>query len=436
LNQAADFAAALETRPVRGYQLAVVALVATALVVDGLDYQVLALVAPLILSEWGIARSDFGFAMAAALFGMAFGAAAGGWIGDRVGRRKALVAAVVLFGIATMAASRAENTTALAVMRVAGGLGFGAAGPNAIALATEWLPLRLRTYVVALLAVGTPAGGMIGAAILPALLPSLGWRGVFGLLGLAAVLLGLILLLVLRESPSWLLRRARTEASRVPQPGSVPMPGPEGEAREAGGRERLFTAGYARLNVGIGLGFAALTAVTYGLGAWMPALLTAAGLSLDQALRASLGFNACSVLGALAAGWLARAQGSRRVMLASTLAAVLLLAMFGLALEAGTVRFVLYAFAAGVGAAASIGVTTLYAMAALLYPPDIRSSGIGLGMTMGRIGGIAMSFAGGYLLDFAGGSAIVLFGVLALCALLATSAGWLVRAHIPRVGAG
>jgi AAHS family 4-hydroxybenzoate transporter-like MFS transporter len=123
-------------------------------------------------------------------------------------------------------------------------------------------------------------------------------------------------------------------------------------------------------------------------------------------------------------------------MLASTLAAVLLLAMFGLALEAGTVRFVLYAFAAGVGAAASIGVTTLYAMAALLYPPDIRSSGIGLGMTMGRIGGIAMSFAGGYLLDFAGGSAIVLFGVLALCALLATSAGWLVRAHIPRVGAG
>jgi hypothetical protein len=52
-------------------------------------------------------------------------------------------------------------------------------------------------------------------------------------------------------------------------------------------------------------------------------------------------------------------------------------------------------------------------------------------MTMGRIGGIAMSFAGGYLLDFAGGSALALFGVLAACALVATSAGWLVRRHIP-----
>ena len=436
MSRAADFADTLETRPVRGFQLAVVALVASALVIDGLDYQVLALVAPLILSDWGNSPGDFGIAMAAALFGMAFGAAAGGWIGDHIGRRKALVAAVMLFGIATMAASRAETVAALAILRVAGGLGFGAAGPNAIALATEWLPLRLRTYVVALLAVGTPAGGMIGAAILPVLLPGFGWRGVFGLLGLTAVLLGLVLLLALRESPAWLLRREGTESARPPQPGSVPMPEPDDEVRESRGRERLFTARHARLNIGISLGFAALTAVVYGLGSWMPALLTAVGLSLDQALRASLGLNACSILGALAAGWLARAQGSRRVMLASALAAALLLAMFGLALEAGAVRFVLYALAAGVGAAASIGVTTLYAMAALLYPPEIRSSGIGLGMTMGRIGGIAMSFAGGYLLDFAGGSAIVLFGVLALCALLATSAGWLVRVHIPPGGAG
>lgn len=432
MSRADDFAGALETRPVSGYQLAVVALVTTALVIDGLDYQLLALVAPLILAEWGISRGDFGIAMAAALFGMAFGAAAGGWIGDHIGRRKALVAAVILFGIATMAASRAETVAALTALRVVGGLGFGAAGPNAIALTTEWLPLRLRTYVVALLAVGTPAGGMIGAAILPVLLPGLGWRGVFGLLGLVAVLLGLILLLVLRESPTWLLRRGSTDAARVLPPGSEPWPSPGDQAGEPRGRERLFTARHARLNVGIGVGFAALTAVVYGLGSWMPALLTAAGLSLDQALRASVGLNACSIVGALAAGWLARAQGSRRVMLASALAAALLLAMFGLALEVGSVRFVLYALAAGVGAAASIGVTTLYTMAALLYPPEIRSSGIGLGMTMGRIGGIAMSFAGGYLLDFAGGSAIVLFGVLALCALLATSAGWLVREHIPR----
>jgi AAHS family 4-hydroxybenzoate transporter-like MFS transporter len=99
-------------------------------------------------------------------------------------------------------------------------------------------------------------------------------------------------------------------------------------------------------------------------------------------------------------------------------------------------RLAVMALAAGVGFAASVGVTTLYAMAAILYPPEIRSSGIGLGMTAGRIGGILMAFYGGYLLDFAGGSASVLFGVLAVAALLATTAGWLVRGHIPARGLG
>lgn len=420
----------------RGYQIAVVALVMAALVVDGLDYQLLGLVAPLILEEWGVARGDFGMAMAAALFGMAFGAAAGGWVGDRIGRLKALVLAVVLFGLATMAASRAESVAVLTVLRVAGGLGFGAAGPNAIALASEWMPVRLRTYAVALLAIGTPAGGMIAAGILPALLPGLGWRGVFLVLGMLAVVLGLILLVVLRESPSWLLRRGRVAAARraaakvLDDPSVLATAIPYEHRGDLPARQRLFAARHARLNIGVGLSFAALTAIVYGLGAWMPALLTAAGFSLEQALRASLAINACSILGALAAGWLARAKGSRPVMLVSALVTAGLLAAFGLTLETAPAAWAVYALAAGVGAAASIGVTTLYAMAALLYPPEVRSSGIGLGMTMGRVGGIAMSFAGGYLLDFAGGSAIVLFGVLALCALVATSAGWLVRSHI------
>jgi AAHS family 4-hydroxybenzoate transporter-like MFS transporter len=392
--------------PVRTFGLVTLALCMAALVIDGLDYQLLALVAPVIMGEWGVARGDFGAAMAAALFGMAFGAAGGGWLGDRIGRLHALVLAVVVVGAATMAASRAEDVTALAALRVIGGIGFGAAGPNAIALASEWVPLRLRTYVVALLAIGTPAGGMLGAVLLPQMLPGLGWRGVFVVLGMTAVVLGGILLRVLRAPP-----RA--------EPGTA----------EAG---RLFSAENLRLNAGVGLSFAALTAVVYGLGAWMPTFLTAAGFTLDEALEASFALNACSILGALAAGWLARARGSRRVMLVSAVATALLLVGFGATLEAAPgARTALVALAAGVGAAASIGVTTLYAMAALLYPPAIRSSGIGLGMTMGRIGGIAMSFAGGYLLDFAGGSALALFGVLAACALVATSAGWLVRRHIP-----
>jgi MFS family permease len=170
-----------------------------------------------------------------------------------------------------------------------------------------------------------------------------------------------------------------------------------------------------RLNVGIWLSFTALTAIAYGLGSWMPSFLTAAGFTLEQALQASFVFNACSILGALAAGWLIQAVGSRGTILASTGLTCLLLVGFGPALEsiAGdpmpAERLSIYVLAAAVGAVASVAVATLYAMAAMLYPPEIRSSGIGLGMTAGRVGGTLMSFAGGYLLDFADGSAILLF---------------------------
>ncbi|WP_305097636.1 MFS transporter [Croceibacterium aestuarii] len=404
----ADSRAALPAL-VQVWGLVTVALCLAALVIDGLDYQLLALTAPLIMAEWAVARADFGTAMAAALFGMAFGAAGGGWLGDRIGRVRALALSVILFGCATMAVSRTGEIAPLAALRVLGGIGFGAAGPNALALACEWMPLRFRTYVVALLSVGTPAGGMIGAAALPALLPSLGWRGVFLSLGIAAVALGAVLVGVLRN--------------------------PAHEARSAVGARSLLSAPFARLNIGVGLSFAALIAISYGLNAWMPSFLTAAGFTLEQALAASFAFNACSILGAFAAGWLARAQGSRRVMLGSAVLTAVLLVSFGVTLDAAPgARAAIDALAASVGFAASVGITTLYAMAALLYPPEVRAGGIGLGMTSGRIGGIAMSFAGGYLLDFADGSASVLFGVLAAAAIVATTAGWLVRRHIPAHG--
>lgn len=397
--------------PSRAFLVATTALVMAALVIDGLDYQLLAQLAPVILHEWGVDRGSFGTAMAAALFGMAIGAAGGGWLGDRIGRSHALVLAVVLFGCATVAASQADGVTSLALLRVIGGVGFGAAGPNAIALVTDWLPDRWRTYAVALLAVGTPAGGMVGALVLPVLLPPLGWRGVFVALGLLAVALAVVLALVLREPP-------------------------RGEHSAGGERQTLLSRANLRLNAGIGLSFAALTAIVYGLNAWMPSFLTDAGFTLEQALAASFAFNACSIGGALLAGWLVRAAGSRATMLGSTTLTCLCLIAFALTLDHAppapdlALRVTLDALAAGVGAFASVAVTTLYAMAAILYPPAIRSSGIGLGMTLGRVGGIGMSFAGGYLLDWAGGSALTLFGVLAVCAVIATSAGWLVREHV------
>ena len=153
-----------EQAPIGARQWAVLALVLAALVVDGIDTQLLALVAPLIMGEWGIDKASFGPAMSAALLGMALGAGGGGWLGDRFGRKTVLIGATLLFGLCTFGVGLTHSLWPLIALRLASGLGFGAVAPNGAALVSEWLPGRVRPRAMGLLSITIPMGGLIGRA--------------------------------------------------------------------------------------------------------------------------------------------------------------------------------------------------------------------------------------------------------------------------------
>ena len=80
--------------------LGVVAMVAAALMLDGLDAQVLGLAIPALIQEWGVTRADLTPVTAGSLVGMAIGATFGGWFGDRFGRRAGLIGSLLLFALA------------------------------------------------------------------------------------------------------------------------------------------------------------------------------------------------------------------------------------------------------------------------------------------------------------------------------------------------
>ena len=102
-----------------------------------------------------------GWALGAALVGFGIGSWGGGWLGDKIGRRWSLVLATIVFSLATVGASWANDVSQMAAWRLVGGIGFGLAYANAIALASEWLPDRWRSVGVTTLSVGTPAGGVV-----------------------------------------------------------------------------------------------------------------------------------------------------------------------------------------------------------------------------------------------------------------------------------
>ena len=438
------YSSLLNGRPVGTRQLLLVGILLLVLVIDGIDVQLLSLLAPVILEDWSVGRAEFGPAMAGAAIGMACGSLVGGTLGDRFGRRPLLVISVASFGLATVLAGMTESITSMAVLRVIGGFGFGAAAPNAMALANDWMPERVRSRIISLLAVGQPGGGMIGAMLVLLLLPLWGWRGAFFACGILTLLVVISLLTLVPESPSYLALKGRENQARrnldtvlrVGDSATVTFPAPMGA--EAKGSTSFLARHYLRLNLGAGMAFFATAFATYSLVAWSTVMLTSLGFALEEALKALFAFNLAAVGASIVAGFLLPSFGSRILLAGGALLLMLVLVALLLLLdqgqEVGMVRSALpvQVLLGCAGWFAGTAMASIYSMTAAGFDVSCRSGGLGFGMSFARVGGIIASFLGGRLLEIESANATPFLGVVAVAATLSVLCAFISDRHIER----
>src|SRR3954451_4880144 len=139
-----DLSALLDEGEWGGYQKALVAAAALAIVFDGLDNQVLSGALPAMMREWHVPRSALTPALTSGFVGMMFGGFLGGVVGDRLGRRVALLGRMVSFGLLMLMVALAGSPVTLSAFRFLAGLILGAATPNAATLSSEYTPRRHR----------------------------------------------------------------------------------------------------------------------------------------------------------------------------------------------------------------------------------------------------------------------------------------------------
>ncbi len=432
---------ALEVHRIGKWQIVVLVLGVLALVLDGLDSQLLAFVTPIILKEWHVDRVAFAPALAAALIGMSFGSGLGGMMGDRFGRRPVLIVSTACFGLGTVAVSLSGDIAGLTILRLITGLAFGAATPNAFALAVEWMPHRVRERAIGIMAVAVPLGGMIGAAVALLLLPNSGWRGTFVICGLATIALAGVMLLFLAESASYLLSKGQADkASRLLRrvagidgmvlPARVAMP--SGPARAT----TIFTRDLARLNVAAPLGFFVCNFATFAIVSWLPTILSAGGFAVPTAIRSAFVFNMMAVTGTFLTASMIPRRGSKSMMTASCIA--VLVAATGIAALLLTpeparhdVKLVTLFLLIGLsGYGLGGGMASSFAIVSTCYPADRRATGIGLGVMVGRIGGIATVFSGGLLLQAGHGSPTLFLCAIAIMMAVGIAAAFINDRHI------
>ena len=405
--------------------------------------QLLGIVAPLVMEGFDVDRSVFGFAMGAALVGFGLGGWGGGWLGDRIGRRMTLPIAAAIFSLATIGAGVSNDIWQLAGWRLLGGIGFGAAYANSLALASEWAPDRLRPVIVSTLSVGVPIGGAIVGWIGPELAAASGWQGAFTMLGTVTLAMVIITYLALRDSPAFLLARGKTEAAHksLRLMSSEPIELEQenaGDGQEEARASSIMQSSFLRLNVGIAIAFAASTLCAYGILSWTTTFLTAAGWSLENAGTAISVAGITSMLGTIFAGIAIRQFGSRAITLFLSVTMFVLMVALGLAVENYSEQSALTGYAMVIvliGAAAATfsgAIGGMYVIMTHAYPPACRSAGIGFGVFMSCIGAVAASGFGGVLLDLgAGDSVIPFFAVMALAGACISAATFIVDRHVP-----
>lgn len=423
----------------RARQKLFVFLTALTIVFDGIDNQLLGIAVPSMMRDWSLGRGAFAPVIASGMAGMMIGGALAGIVGDRFGRRVALIGSVLVFGVLTAAVALVDGPGPLAVLRFAAGLGLGGAMPNAAALASEYVPRRHRPFAITLTIVCVPLGGTLAALVAGHLMPVLGWRALFALAGLLSTAVAGILVWALPESPRFLARFPERwpELTRILHAighdvpaGSTFVDRTEQNVTSAS-IGTLFTPAFARDTAALwGAMFACMLAV-YTAFNWVPTMLTDAKLPMSVASNGLAAFNLGGVAGAVSGGFVISRIGSRVTMLsiaAFAVAATLTLAATPIGPDASTFWIVLFLGLSG--AAINAIQTTLYALAAHIYPTIVRATGVGTAVAVGRIGGVLSSYAGAWVLGLGGSAAFFTLMAGAMAVVFACLA--LVRRHVPR----
>jgi len=420
------------------YQQRLVFLTALAIIFDGADNQLLGTAVPALMRDWQVTRAAFAPVLALGFLGMMIGGALAGIAGDRIGRKTALIASVVLFGAATAAAGVVNGVQGLGITRFFAGVGLGGALPNAAALAAEFVPRRHRALAVTLTIVCVPLGGTLAGLLALRVLPTLGWRMLFVIGGAIPIAAAVLLILSLAESPRYLLTRparrgellallrrmghAIGDHAQFTQ--SVP-------SVAKAGMGALLTPDRRSDTVALWCAFfSCLLAVYLGFN-WIPSMLTGAGLSPQTGSTGIMMFNLGGVAGAIAGALTFARAGSRATMLTLATGAVLSAAALAtLHIGAATSTFALIAMLCLTGCFINAVQTTMYALAAQMYPTEIRATGVGTAAALGRSGAIVSTYAGAWALD-AGGSRA--FFLLVAAAMIASGTALsVIRRHIPR----
>lgn len=416
-------------------QLLVLGICFLAAMIDGFDIMLVPFTAPAIIQDWGVSSQEIGFLFSAGLLGMALGSMLLGSLADIYGRRPVITVAMMTAGLATSATIFATDIAQVIALRTVAGIGLGILIATLPTMVGEFSPVRYRALTISILLTGLSIGGVVGGLIVAEVIADLGWRGIFLYAGLLTSAGSVLFYLMAPESMAFIAKRrpavALAAINRIlrtlKHPELAELPPGNDSATESASVVSLLTPSRRMTTVLAWSTFLLAFALLYFVGSWMPSILVGGGLSQEAAIRGTVFISLGGLAGTLLIGWLSRWWALNRWIASFFGAAMIMLVVFsvlqGDLTAVPPVLLLLILFA--LGATINGGNANLYGLAVIIYPTQVRSTGVGWCAGLGRLGAVLSTSLAGVLLGM-GITISQLFLGFAGAAVLAALGAWAV----------
>lgn len=426
-----DVSSLLDQHEITSFQKLAIFLCGAILFLDGFDAQAIGYVAPALLEAHIVTPIQLGPVFSSSLIGLMVGAVLLAPLADRLGRRPVLIASTVVFGAFSLATAQAAGLNELLVLRFLTGIGLGGCMPNAVALISEYSPASRRGFLVSAAFAGFTFGSLVGGVVSAQAVPTYGWSAVFVMGGVLPLLLVPVLFFFVPESLRYLVSRQK-EPERVArivrrmQPGLVVDADTRFVVQEETAVKssvwQLLTRERAKRTALLWVIFFMSLLDIYLLVNWLPTIIKASGETMRTAIFIGTALQLGGFVGAFPLGSLLDRKGASLTLGASYLLGALAVVLIGVFSSLSIPLTAVAVFVAGFAIIGGQGVAN--AAASMAYPTQIRSTGVGWALGIGRIGSIVGPLLGGLLrsMDVAPRMIFFLCAIPALIAALAAVA--------------
>ena len=371
---------------------------------DGFDVLAIAFAAPSIAVDWSVAPSALGVIFSAGLAGMVIGALFLSPYADRIGRRPLILICLAIIGAGMLGSAAAANVKQLVAWRLLTGLGVGGMLASLTTMVAEYSSDRRRQLAISVLQSGYPVGAIIAGVVSVVLLDAYGWRSIFIVGGVLSLAMIPLVFWRLPESVHFLLHKRPPEAldkinailHRMRREAIAELP-PEKPHRHAQKTTLvIFTSRYLGRTLAIWFAYLVTLSAWYFVTNWTPKILVDAGHARDAAISGGVLIAVGGVCGGLVLGWLSQRVAVNNIGATYMVLGIVAMTLFGM-LDAALGRMLVVAFLIGFFVAGAI--IGLYAIVPDLYPAEIRNTGTGWALGIGRLGAVIGPYIAGLLIE-------------------------------------